>query len=211
MEQEQERQRPLARRVGLVLLLALLPACGGRGPAPESDQNSAAPIQGDVSTERLWTGGAEGGPYVLVESLSPQEVEGASVEQEEALYRRAFGVEDSLALLRVQVIGGDPATDLGTLLVDGTPFQAFSEPPEDLDPRARLYWHAVSRGGQDFVVDAESLQRNSYIVAAETAAPTAEAALQWRRGDFTIDLTARAWNGRQRRTFLEAPATFEDE
>ena len=211
MEQEQERKRSLARRVGCGLLFALVPACGTEGASASQDLESAAAVQGGFSSQLLWTGSQEGGPYVLVEPLSPGKVEGATVEQEDALYRRTFGVAADTALLRIQVIIDSVDAPLGTLLVDGTPFQAFSQPPEDLDPRARLYWHAVSRGGQDFVVDAESLQRTSYIVAAQTSAPSSEAALQWRRGDLTIDLMARDWNGRQRRSFLESPATFQDE
>lgn len=211
MEQEQEQEGTLGVRIG-ALVLALLPACGGGTASTESDPVTAGPIQASATeTQLLWAGGPADGPFVLVEPLSPPSRVDTVAPQEEALYRQAFGIPESMALLRVQVMQDVPGEGLGEILANGVVFHSFAEPPEDLEPNARLYWHAVSRGGQGFVTAKDSLQRTSYIVAAETTAPSDSMPLQWRRGDLTIDLTARTWNGRQRRSFLEAPDTFQDE
>lgn len=160
---------------------------------------------------RLWTGSSQEGLFVLVEPLSQALTNTYQAEEEETLFRRAFSVPAASALLRVQVIGDPSPEQLGEVILEQTTFQVIGDPAEDLDARSRLYWHAVSRGGTDFVAKGEHLQRNSYVVAAQGPAPSAAARLQWRRGNSTIELEPRAWNARQRRAFLESPATFQDE
>lgn len=190
-----------------------MPACGP-GTAQDSSASSGLELPPSESIgvlPHLWTGATEEGLYLLVEPLTQQGEVGATVAEEEDLYRKTFGSPDGTTVLRVQVIGVDTAMPLGQVQAGEVRYLAIQDPPEDLSPQARLYWHAVHRGGQEFVRVAESLQRVSYLVAAEAALPESKATLQWRRGDLTIDLQPRSWNARQRRSFLEAPAAFQDE
>ena len=219
MEQEQERQRDLGRRrrIGagascafvLFSLATLLPACG-RSEAADPTPGPAANIQ--LQGRRAWTGGQEGGPFLLVEEMSLPAHASAMIGGEEELFRFTFSIPEDTRLLRVQVMEESGDQELGQVLVDGTPFAPLGDPPEEVDARARLYWHGVTAGVEEYLPSDSQSTRSTYLVAASATPPVASSAtLQWQRGALTIELSARSWSEPQRRAYLDAPAEFKDE
>ena len=219
MEQEQKRQKALGRprRVGSVArfasvvlsLVFILPACG-RSEAAHQTPGPAAQIH--LEGRRAWTGGQEGGPYLLVEEMSLPAHANAMIGGEEELFRFTFSIAEDTRLLRVQLM--DDATDsgLGQVVVNGNLYRPLGDPPEEVDARARLYWNGVTRGVQDYLPQDSQSTRSTYLLAAENAKPVASSAtLQWQRGALTIELSARSWSEPQRRAYLDAPAEFKDE
>jgi len=219
VEQEQKRQGNLGRRrrLGtrpqgasvLLCLVILLPACGGsESTDPRPGPASNIQLQG----RRAWTGGQEGGPFLLVEEMSLPAHANATIRGEEDLFRARFDIPVDTRLLRVQVMEGGAAPELGQVTVDGTLFAPLGDPPEDLDPRARLYWNGVTTGVQEYLPPETQSTRSTYLVAAAaTPSVASDASLQWQRGALTIELSARSWSEPQRRAYLDAPAEFKDE
>lgn len=161
---------------------------------------------------RAWTGGQEGGPFLLVEEMSLPAHASATIGGEEELFRHTFSIPEDTRLLRVQVMGSGEEEALGQVVVNGTLYSPLGDPPEEVDARARLYWNGVTAGVQEYLpLDSQST-RSTYLVAAPTTPPVAsDASLQWQRGALTIELSARSWSEPQRRAYLDAPAEFKDE
>lgn len=219
MEQEQERQKGLGRqrRIGtgatcasvLFSLAILLPACGG-SEATDSRPGPAANLH--RQGRRAWTGGQEGGPFVLVEEMSLPAHASATIGGEEDLFRITFSIPEDTRLLRVQIMEAEGEQALGQVVVNGAPFTPLKKPPEEVDARARLYWNGVTAGVHEYMPSDSQSTRSTYLVAAPATPPVAsDASLQWQRGALTIELSARSWSEPQRRAYLDAPAEFKDE
>lgn len=219
MEQEQEGQRDLVQPRGLsstaicfAALLSsalLLPACG-RGEAGDQALGPAANIH--LEGRRAWTGGQEGGPFLLVEEMSQAAHASATIGGEEELFRSTFSIPADTRLLRVQLMADEAGQALGEVLVDGIVFTPLGNPPEEVDARARLYWNGVTSGVQKYLSKSSQATRATYLIAAPSApALASDATLQWHRGETRIDLSARNWSEPQRRAYLDAPADFTDE
>ena len=218
VEQEQEKQGDVGRRVSAAGPLVawscwsvlLLSACDGGSAVRIAEVGPADSIH---SERRLaWTGGRVGGPYLLVEELSQPAHASATIGGEEDLFRSTFSLADDLRLLRVQLLGASVDPRLGEVVAGDTVFQPLGDPPQEADARARLYWYAVTRGVQEFLPEASSITRISYLVAAEHAPSLqVDGALEWRLGELRIDLTPRNWTEPQRRAYLDAPADSPDE
>jgi len=219
VEQEQARQKDLGQRrrivptafgfAALLSLACILPACG-RGAANERLLGPAANIH--MEGRRAWTGGKEGGPFLLIEEMSQAAHASATIGGEEELFRFTFSIPEDTRLLRVQLIDGSAKQDFGEVLVDGIAFTPLGNPPQDVDARARLYWNGVTSGIQAYLPASSQATRSTYLIAASNApAVASDAILQWHRGATTIDLSPRNWSEPQRRAYLDAPADFNHE
>ncbi|MDA0666449.1 MAG: hypothetical protein O3A95_07475 [Planctomycetota bacterium] len=187
----------------------MLPACG-RSEAVDPTLGAAASIQ--LQGRRAWTGGQEGGPFLLVEEMSLPAHSNATIGGEEDLFRFTFSIPEDTRLLRVQVMEPGGQRALGQVVVDGALFSALGDPPEEVDARARLYWNGVTAGVQEYLPSDSQSTRLTYLVAAPATPPVAsDASLQWQRGALTIELSAQSWSEPQRRAYLDAPAEFKDE
>jgi hypothetical protein len=200
VQQQQEEQRDLVRR--LAVLLACVSAGAGCGDEPNAEVAVVA-----AGEALAWSGGTQELGLVL-EPLAPVQQSSSSAISEREMLRERFELQPELDLMRLHMIGpAEALAEVGQIQMNGVTYSAFPAADSNLPAAQRLLWDGVLRG-LPVVESSESGApiRRSVIVSGSAASGTVSQAGKavWTRAEESAVLSRKVWSAAARRAHFDA-------
>lgn len=201
----------MSRLVALTMLAlaSIVVAC-----SQDAEGASTSPSH-EFPGSAAWSGIASNGLRIVVEPVAETVHAKPAIASEDALLRKTLGIHEGEQLLRVSLRPGADAdfpNERGSVQIGTNVYMPLTTMPEGLSVQGRLLWNSVALGGRDLVPSPGQLQHWSFLlVATAPALPNPQDKMSWQSESLRVELQSQVWSEAERKQFLDAEPTVEDE
>ena len=176
-------------------VLILLLGCGQTRESALSEKSLS------MGRRVAWVGASQGDLRIMVEKLDSS-FQSHSDYREGKLLKGFFRLGPNQSLYRLHLVGDSSLlAESGRLLADGvTYWNSFGLPPEELNPRERLFWVGLGQGG--VLPQISGATRRNFLFAGDASSSDTPVSLRWELGEEKVLLRSRRWTASDRRRFL---------